>query len=243
MHDVLYASRTAASAGFNALLRRAFTRDEGFDQALGEIMHIPGWFSETNAAAFWAAMSERRPRTVVEIGSYLGRSTVFLGQAMRRWSPADARLVSIDPHTGDRQQLEGVGLDTIPTLELFRLIIEGARLSDLVDIRVATSDEAAVGWSQDIDLIFVDGWHSYEAVRGDIRNYAPHLTANGLVCFDDYGTYGEVHRAVQDGCAETGLTVYGSVLAQAWAGRTPEPPRALVRGLRYARLRPRRPAD
>ena len=241
MSDRLHVARVAAGAGLKALTRRAFTREAEFDEALARIQHVPGWFDATNAAAFWAAVRELRPTTVVEIGSYLGRSTSFLALAVERFGPPGARVVSIDPHTGDRQQLAGVPLPTLPTLEVFRLMIDTVGVTGRIDVRVATSDEAAVGWAQEIDLLYVDGWHSYDAVRRDISNWTTHLSAAGLVCFDDVGTYDEVRRAVHDGCAEVGLTIYGSVLGQAWAGRRTDPPQSLARGLRYARLRPGRP--
>jgi hypothetical protein len=129
----------------------------------------------------------------------------------------------------------------MPTLDIFRFIVRGAGMDDLVDTRVATSDDAAVGWSDEIDLLYVDGWHSYDAVRSDIAHWTPFLTKPGLICFDDYATYDEVRRAVEDGCEEAGLTVYGCVLGQAWAGNDPRPPAVLRRGLRAARLRPQRP--
>jgi predicted O-methyltransferase YrrM len=205
------------------------------------VEEVPGWFPDTNAAAFWAVIRDCAPKTVVEIGSYLGRSTVLLGKAMKTFSGEDARLISIDPHTGDRQQLERLHIPVSPTLPLFRVHIEGAGLADMVDVRVGTSDSVAVDWTDPIDLLFVDGWHSYEAVRSDIRNWTRHLTADGLVCFDDFGHYSDVRQAVLDGCAEEGLTVYGSILAHAWAGRRPRPPSGLVRALRYAGLHPHRP--
>jgi predicted O-methyltransferase YrrM len=238
MSNLFHAARAGTAAGLRTMISRAFTTDEDFRLAIRDIQHIPGWFDETNASAFWAVIAERTPRTVVEIGSYLGRSTVFLGHTVTRFGPSDARVVSIDPHTGDRQQLEGLGFARTSTLDLFRFIVSAAGLQDRIDIRVATSDEAALDWTDEIDLLFVDGWHSYDAVRSDIAHWTPFLTRQGLVCFDDYLTYGDVHRAVNDGCADAGLTVYGCVLGQAWAGHDPEPPRSLSRGLRYARLRP-----
>lgn len=240
MSDLLHAARAGAAAGLRTMISRAFTTDADFRLAVRDIQHIPGWFDETHASAFWAAIAELRPRTVVEIGSYLGRSTVFLGQAVRRFGPSGARVVSIDPHTGDRQQLEGIDLASTPTLDLFRFVVASAGLDDVVDIRVATSDDAATVWTGAVDLLFVDGWHSYDAVRSDIAHWTPHLTSDGLVCFDDVDTYAEVKAAVEDGCAKEGLTVYGRVLGQAWAGRNPKPPTALARGLRLDRLRPRR---
>jgi predicted O-methyltransferase YrrM len=242
IRDALLAARAAAGAGRGVLIRRSCTRDPEFDVAMARAEHVPGWFNAVNAAAFRGVMGDIRPRTVVEIGSYLGRSTVLLGLALQHFGPADARLVAIDPHTGDRQQLEALGLTTLPTLDLCRLHIAGNGLADLVDLTVARSDDAAVGWTGDIDLLFVDGWHSYDAVRSDITNWATRLAPGGLACFDDFGTYHEVNQAVRDGCAAAGLTVYGSILAQAWAGWAPTPPPSLARGLRFARRRPRPPA-
>src|SRR4051812_3224080 len=147
--DILHAARAAASAGLNTLITRSFTRDDDFSVAFGHVQHVPGWFNATNASAFWAVMAERRPRTVVEIGSYIGRSAIYLGHALRKLGSPGSRLVSIDPHTGDRQQLQGAGLATTPTLDLFRLMVSAAGLEDMIDIRVSTSDKAAVGWSED----------------------------------------------------------------------------------------------
>ena len=44
---------------------------------------VPGWFHEGSGVVAYALMAGRPPRTVVEIGSYLGRSTVFFGLAVK----------------------------------------------------------------------------------------------------------------------------------------------------------------
>jgi predicted O-methyltransferase YrrM len=178
----------------------------------------------------YALMRSQPPRTIVEIGSYLGRSTVFFALAVRDTNPG-GRVVAIDPHTGDRQQLEALSAQRLPTFELFCRHCDAAGVSELVEAHVATSLEVATGWSQPIDLLYVDGWHSYEAVIADGEAWLPHLSSKGVVVFDDYGVYGEVRDAVHD-LAERGLyRPWGAVFGQAIGGVSETPPAALKRAL------------
>ena len=232
------AASAAVAAGFRQYLRDVAleTRVTEFDAAWGVTSNIPGYFSETNAAVFWSVIAERHPRRVVEIGSYQGRSTALLALAIREYG---GRLTAVDPHTGDRQAMESLGHNELPSLQMFRLHIAGLGLGDVVEEKVMTSVEAADGWTQPVDLLFDDGWHSYEAVHEDGAAWLPHLAPNGLVCFDDYEHYDEVHRAVDEVCDQYGLTLYGTVLAQAWAGRAVKPPERLAKVLSVNAVRQR----
>jgi predicted O-methyltransferase YrrM len=198
---------------------------------------IPGWLDEANAAVFYGVIRELRPLTVVEIGSYLGRSTVLLGLALKAYGRPGARLTAIDPHTGDRQQLEKLRLKTLPTYDLFRLHCLGAGIDDIVDAVSTTSDQAAPNWDGLVDLAYIDGWHSYDAVRSDARNWASRLSQSGVVCFDDFGKYEAVRQAVLDACCELGLHLYGDVLDQAWVGRSPAPPPSIGRAIRATKIK------
>ena len=228
---MLRSVEAALGAGHATLVRYCATSDPAFDSAMATVDHVPGWFGEVNAAVFWAVIGELRPSVVLEIGSYLGRSTVLIGLALEHFCKGGARLVSIDPHTGDRQQLAALGLDAINTADLFALHIAGSGVAHVVEAKTMTSDEASADWTDAIDLLFVDGWHSYEAVRADIRHFATRLGPNGSVCFDDFD-YPDVGRAVTDGCREASLTLYGTVVGQAWAGRVGKGPAALRRSIR-----------
>jgi hypothetical protein len=88
---------------------------------------------------------------VVEIGSYLGRSTTLLGLALRHADVPAARLVAIDPHTGDRQNMRALTISTIPTLDLFRIYMNAAGIGELLDVRVAPSAEVAADWHDPVD--------------------------------------------------------------------------------------------
>jgi predicted O-methyltransferase YrrM len=206
----------------------------GFPAVWSQASQIPGWFEEINAAAFWAVIAEKRPETVVEIGSYLGRSSALIGLSLQKFCH-NPRLVSIDPHTGDRQQKEILGVDELPTAQLFALHMAGMGLKEMVDMRISTSRDVALTWNDPIDLIFVDGWHSYDAVLEDGCSWSPYLSSDGLVCFDDYGTYPEVKEAVIKTCKDMQLQFYGTVTTQAWAGRRPTPPPGLQTAIRWTR--------
>jgi predicted O-methyltransferase YrrM len=194
---------------------------------------VPGWLDELSAAVIHAVIAESRSRVAVEIGSYLGRSTTLIALALRRNDQERSALTSIDPHTGDRQHLEKLRSDELPSLALFLEHLRLAEVEAIVDVRVALSEEVGPSWAKTIDFLYVDGWHSYDAVMADIRNFAGWLSDTGVVCFDDFGNYREVREAVRDGCAESGLAFYGQVLTQGWAGRHGRTPAAIAKARRW----------
>ena len=180
----------------------------------------------------YTLMRAQEPSTVVELGSYLGRSTVFFALALKQVNPR-GRVVAIDPHTGDRQLLEQLGAERLATFELFRQHCQAAGVDELVEPHVATSLQVATGWSEPVDLLYVDGWHSYDAVLADAEAWVPHLSPHGVVVFDDYVAYGEVRDAVHNLAARGVLRVWGSIFGQAIGGTQAEPPEVLRRGLRW----------
>jgi predicted O-methyltransferase YrrM len=201
-----------------------------FDPIWETVDCIPGWFHEGSAVVLYAYMRAQPPRTVVEIGSYLGRSTVFFALALRNSNPR-GRVLAIDPHTGDRQLLDRLGTERLSTFELFRQHCQATGVNDLVEAHVATSVEVARGWSGPVDLLYVDGWHSYEGVTADGEAWLPHLAPRGVVVFDDYNAYDEVRAGIHDLAARGRFVLWGSIFGQAIGGVAPEPPAALRRAL------------
>lgn len=197
-------------------------RSPKYREAWSSAALIPGWMREVNAAAMFVAIEAIRPERIVEIGSYLGRSTVFFAKSMEVLG-IDGEVVAIDPHTGDRQHLEKLGVDTLSSLGLFKEHVAAAGVADRVRPLVAPSDEANVGWSEPIDFLFVDGWHSYDAVLADGKNWMPFVTPRGQAIFDDTARYPDVAQAVSD-LSDAGIAqVWGEAFEQTWAGRAGTP--------------------
>lgn len=108
---------------------------------------------------------------VVEIGSYLGRSTCFLAFGVKRASrPA---VTAIDhfggspEHQAGGSHESGVLVAEGTTYNQFLRNIDTAGVAQHVRPIRASSTEAARGWREPIRLLFIDGDHSYEASRDD----------------------------------------------------------------------------
>lgn len=172
---------------------------EGFRELYAERLRpIEGWrYRQDLALLYGLARDLPGDGVTLEIGSFKGLATTALALGCRDGGRAPVHTV--DPHTGDRQHLEALGVDELSSLEAFGSNIAAAGVADLVTAHVMTSDELSQRWDGSlIRLLFVDGWHSYEAVRSDLRNWLPRLEPGGVCVIDDYRNYDEVARAVDD---------------------------------------------
>lgn len=120
-----------------------------------------------------------KPNLCVEIGSARGRSACFIGLALK--DNGRGKLIAIDPH----KPTEWNDSDSVDTISVIRDNIRYLGIEKQVEIRRQTSAEAAQGWADRIDLIFIDGDHSYEGVKRDWHLFSPHLAEFGVAVFHD----------------------------------------------------------
>ena len=141
-------------------------------------------------AATAAATNVRHP--MVEVGSYCGRSTVWLGAAARA---AGTVLFAVDHHRGSEENQAGwehhdptvvddrTGLmDTLPT---FRATIREADLEDVVIAVVGQSPVVAAHWSTPLSFVFIDGGHGEEPARLDYEGWSRHVAVGGTLAIHD----------------------------------------------------------
>src|SRR6476661_7596853 len=224
---VLAAARRAVRTHREAVaFRRA---DQRFAPALEPALSIEGFTRPIELSLLYhLALLGEGPGEVVEIGSYLGRSTVVLAQAV-----ADAgggQVVAVDPHTGAL----GVG-EPRTTDQEFLGNIERFGLDRHVELMHATSVEAAQQWQGgSVRMLFVDGWHSYEAVIEDVTAWAPFLSPAATVVFYDYphpGVRAAIQRFNDDGVIGGARLIVGKMIAFAPKGLVsvvPSPPGAAM---------------
>lgn len=118
---------------------------------------------------------------IVEIGSWQGRSTVWLGKGSNRGH--GATVYAVDPHTGSLEhQKEG---KKVWTFDAFKENIRRCGVEDVVHPLVMTSQEAARQFDRPIGLLFIDGLHDYESVKADLESWFPHLAEGARVAFHD----------------------------------------------------------
>jgi len=129
---------------------------------------------------------------LLEIGTYCGKSAIYLGAAAREvrtvlytvdhhrgseenqagWEHHDDRLV--DPRTGR--------MDTLP---FFRRTIENAGLEDVVVAVIGHSPVVAAHWATPLGLVFVDGGHAFDVALADYEGWARFVAPGGLLVFHD----------------------------------------------------------
>lgn len=129
---------------------------------------------------------------IVEIGSWCGRSTVWLGAAARQLGTA---VFAIDHHRGSEENQPGwewhdptlvdAATGLIDTLPFFRSTIATAGLEDVVVAIVGASPIVASRWNTPIGFLFIDGGHGVDPARADYANWTPHVMVGGLLAIHD----------------------------------------------------------
>ncbi len=154
-------------------------RDVGiFTQPRWLIGDTPAWTGHI-PFAFWI-VSAARPRTVVELGAHYGNSFFALCQ-MADALDLDCSAYAVDTWVGDEHS--GVyGEDVFTRVSEHNARYYG-RFASLVR---STFDDAVDHFSDgEIDLLHIDGHHTYESVKHDFESWLPKLSDRGIVLFHD----------------------------------------------------------
>lgn len=143
-------------------------------------------------ALYAAGLRGGKVGPLLEIGSYCGKSAIYLGAAARERSTV---LYSVDHHGGSEEHQPGEEYhdprlvdpttSRIDTLPLFRRTISGAGLDDVVVGILGDSVTAARGWAGPLGLVFIDGGHSRNAARTDYELWAPRVVTGGVLAIHD----------------------------------------------------------
>ena len=129
---------------------------------------------------------------VVEIGSYCGKSALYLGPAVRE---AGTVLFTLDHHRGSEEHQPGedyhdpelydARLGAVETLPSLRETLFRAGLEACVIPVVGRSATIAQYWADGLGMVFIDGGHSMEAALADYRGWAPRIAPGGLLAIHD----------------------------------------------------------
>lgn len=129
---------------------------------------------------------------LLEVGSYCGRSTVWLGGAARA---SGTVVFAVDHHRGSEENQAGwehhdpTVIDTrsgrMDTLPIFRAAIYGAGVEDFVVAVVGQSPTVAKYWATPLAFLFIDGGHGVEPARADYEGWTPHVVIGGTLAIHD----------------------------------------------------------
>ena len=154
-----------------------------------------GFMPEKEGDALFDAAVDAASRAAgpfLEVGSYCGRSTVWLGAAARG---CGRTLFAVDHHMGSEENQPGwewhepdlvdprTGrMDTLPH---FRATIVDAGLTDCVVTVVGDSPVVARAWSTPLAFLFIDGGHGVEPATLDFELWTPHVASGGTLAIHD----------------------------------------------------------
>ena len=176
------------------------------------------WYQELLASAQLLSQEPRaqdlqfkpdEKRLIVEIGVYEGASTCWWSDNLM--DHPESRLISIDPFTGNEEyQREREKFPTLDSIEyIARSNAAKSKNAGKIDIRRGCSwdlfPSIAAEFNGKIDILYIDGEHTSNAVCRDISLYAPLLRSGGALILDDYG-----HEDVQRG-VDSALTAFGEI--------------------------------
>ncbi|WP_127481037.1 class I SAM-dependent methyltransferase [Nocardioides pantholopis] len=130
----------------------------------------------------------------LEVGSYCGKSAIYLGAAAREVGP-QAVVFTVDHHRGSEENQAGwehhdaslVDPETglMDTLPVFRHTIARAGLEDQVVAVVGRSTTVSAHWRTPLALLFIDGGHAEEHAQNDYTGWAHWLMPGGLLVIHD----------------------------------------------------------
>jgi predicted O-methyltransferase YrrM len=130
-------------------------------------------------------LGDNSEKTMIEIGSFVGESTVLFAQSFKKVIAIDPFLADYDPADPTSYLFE---FDNVYQTYLDRITVY-SNIETIVD----TSDNAVkelVG--KEFDFVYIDGLHTYEGVKTDIQNYLPLVKKGGVIGGHDY-TLGHKH--------------------------------------------------
>ena len=128
---------------------------------------------------------------LLEVGTYCGKSALYLGDAARSGGQV---LFSVDHHRGseenqagwehhDREVVDDTGrMDTLP---FARRAVAAAGLEGHVVLVVGPSVTVASAWATPLGLLFIDGGHGDDVAWADYRAWAPKVAPGGTLAIHD----------------------------------------------------------
>lgn len=157
---------------------------------------VKGFMPADEGDALWTAATEAVTALpglpLLELGSYCGRSTVWLGDVAEH---AGTVLYALDHHRGSEENQSGwehhdaevvdERIGKMDTLPFFRATVHDAGLEDAVVGLIGRAPRIGTSWATPLSFLFIDGGHGEEPARLDYERWTPHVAIGGTLAIHD----------------------------------------------------------
>lgn len=150
-----------------------------FERVYPKIALVPGFLKSPMQEQWFFTAARKAPNqaVIVEIGSFLGRSTVSFALGCVGTSK---HVYAIDLFEGDNDMYGSGNFE-----DRFIQNIRACGVELYVTPIKKHSLEVAKTWKKPIDILFIDGSHAYEDVKADFDAFYPHVKKGGVIAFHD----------------------------------------------------------
>ena len=153
---------------------------------------VRGFLPTIEAQALYQAAVTSPSGTWLEIGTYCGKSTTYLGSAALA---TNSQLVTVDHHRGSEENQPGwewhdetvfdPNAGTLDTLPHLRETLRAAGLESSVSVVVAPTQTVAAWWRSPVTFLFLDGNHTEEVAQHDYLAFATFVSPGGTLAVHD----------------------------------------------------------
>lgn len=169
------------------------------DEIRAIIHTVDGWLYDGGIGNLYTFALEAPTPTIVEIGSWKGKSTSCLALAAK--DRGDGKVYAIDTWKGSSEHQETLKDYTEDQLYMeFLDNMSRLHLLDVIQPIRMDSIQASRVWpvKQKIGLLYIDGSHEYELVKRDFEFWSPFVAEGGYIIFDDIPSWPGPTRLVDE---------------------------------------------
>lgn len=159
--------------------------------AMSRFKSVQGFLLDEEAKALYdlaISLHTTKPE-ILEIGSWLGKSAVVFGAALVKRGSGNVHCIDPFDASGDKRSEERYknesNLIGNQLFAQFNQNINNCGVSAYIRPHIGLSSAIAERWNTEIDLLFIDGDHSYSGVAADFKNFSKWVKIGGMVCFHD----------------------------------------------------------